>query len=97
MMDKDDRIIRLLGSLDLQRRGWSIVDHWEGDTCAIGIARASELRRLVYVSTFDKECDKYDYECELASGPAATDYATTGRGEGVTYDELLEVLIKHLG
>ncbi|MGK3988334.1 hypothetical protein WME99_35155 [Sorangium sp. So ce136] len=97
MMDKDGSVIELVGRLDLQRRGWSIVDHWEADTCAIGIARASEPRRLVYVSTFDKEYGMYDYECELASGPAAADYTIAGRGEGVTYDELLEVLARHLG
>ncbi|WP_437876220.1 hypothetical protein [Sorangium sp. So ce513] len=97
MMAKDDRIIELLDSLDLQRRGWLVVDHWEADTCAIGIARASEPRRLVYVGIFGKEYGRYDYECELPSGPAVTDYVATGRGDGVTYDELLEVLMKHLG
>ncbi len=96
MTTKDKSIVRLLSALDLRRRGWSVLDHWEGDTCAVGISRKTEPRRLVYVSTFSKKPDRYDYECEAPSGPRDVDYHTSDRGEDVTYDQLLQALLRHL-
>ena len=93
---KEERITKLLSALDLERRGWTVVDHWEADTCAIGLARPSDLRRLVYVSTFNKAAGRYDYECELPSGPEDTEYESTDRREDVTYDELVKALERHL-
>ena len=97
MKGTDTTIATLLSALDLKRRGWQVVDHWDAALCAVGIARASEPRRLVYVSTFNQEPGKYYYECELPGGPEDTDYVATDRGEGVTYDELLDILVRHLG
>lgn len=95
--DKDESILALLSALEPQRRGWVVVDHWRGDRCAVGVARASEPRRLVYVSTFARGAGRYDYECELPSGPGETDYDSVDRGENVSYDQLLGVLLRHLG
>ncbi len=97
MIDKDPTITNLLSALDLSERGWQIVDHWGGDTCAVGIARTSEPRRLVYVSTFSNAPGRYDYECEVPSGPEDSDFETVERGESVTYDRLLDALARHLG
>jgi hypothetical protein len=97
MMVKGQEIVALLSTIDIQQRGWMIVDHWEGDLCAIGIARISEPRRLVYVSTFNKNSGRYDYECEAPSGPNDPDYVEVDRGQDVTLDELLDALVRHLG
>jgi hypothetical protein len=72
------------------------VDHWEGDAYAIGVTRSVQPRRLVYISTFGNENGRYDFECEVPSGPAETDYDTTNRGQNVTYEELLLALEQHL-
>jgi hypothetical protein len=96
MISKDPTIVQLISILDLETRGWKIVDHWEADTCAIGIARANDLRRIVYISTFKKEAGRYDYECEFPAGQRKTDYDVTDRGVDVCYEQLLKVLQKHL-
>ena len=97
MTTKDPTIVTLLSALNLERRGWIELDHWDADTCAVGIARRSDPRHLVYVSTFNKAADRYDYECETPSGLDAIDYVTNEKGENVTYAELLDVLVRHLG
>ncbi len=96
MTKKDKTITQLLVALDLERRGWMIVDNWDADLCAVGIARPSEPRRLVYVSTFNQPEGRYYYECDVPSGPLETDFERTDKGDSVTYDELLIVLVRHL-
>ena len=96
MTRKEERITELLAALGIERRGWTVVDHWEADMCAIGLARPSDLRRLVYISTFNKADGRYDYECELPFGPKDTDYESADRREDVTYEELVKALERHL-
>lgn len=96
-MNKDSAIVTLLSALDLDKRGWTVVDYWEADATAIGIARAAAPRRLVYVSTFNKDKGRYDYECEVPSGSDETEYDSTDHGSSVAYTDLVRVLEKHLG
>jgi hypothetical protein len=81
-MNKDASILDLVARLDLPRRGWIVVDHWDADCMAIGIATPADLRRLVYVSTYDEKPNRYYYECEIPAGPAADAYVTSGRDTG---------------
>jgi hypothetical protein len=97
MTGKDESIIRVLAALDLPRRGWQVVDHWDADAHAIGIARHSDPRRLVYVSTFGRHDGRYDYECESPIGPKEVDYVGTDRAEDVTFEQLVAALGRHLG
>src|SRR5437773_2491230 len=94
-MVKDPSIMQLLSALKLTERGWKVVAHWEADLCAIGIRASS--RRLVYVSTYKKQADRYDYECEEPTGPEETDYVTIDRGAGVTFEHLCVVVESHHG
>jgi hypothetical protein len=93
---KDSSIRELLDLLAPERRGWTVVDHWEADLCAIGFASSSVPRRLVYVSTYDKVRGRYDYECEAAAGAAPEDYVTTETGKDVELSSLIVVLERHL-
>lgn len=43
-MKKDGSIGQLLAALALDERGWFETDHWDGDLCAIGIAREGEAQ-----------------------------------------------------
>jgi hypothetical protein len=95
-IDKDPSILQLLEQLDLPRNGWAIVDHWEADLCAIGLARPSAPRRLVYVSTYGKTEGEYDYQCEEALGSEPDDYVTTDARQGVDLPTLVAVLRRHL-
>lgn len=56
---------RLVESLGLETRGWEILDHWDADSCAIGMTSSRSKGRLVYVSTFDKGTERFDDACEL--------------------------------
>ncbi|MCK6576233.1 hypothetical protein L6V77_34720 [Myxococcota bacterium] len=94
--DKDPSIQRLLRQLDPQARRWRVVDHWEADLCAIGIAGVTDPGRLVYISTYEADPDRYHFECEVGRGSAPDDYEVTKTGENVTFAELLIVMEDHL-
>ncbi len=96
-MGKDPSIVGLLDHLDLSAHGWVVVDHWEGDRCAVGIASKGRPGRLVYVSTFEVGPGRYDFECEESLGPDATDYRVVERGTAESLDGLRLVLTNHLG
>jgi hypothetical protein len=96
MTGKDPTINDLLTRLRPQERGWTVVDHWSVDQCAIGIARSDDRRRLVYVSTFQKADGLYDFECETPAGPGDTDYVSVRTGQNVDIVQLMSVLEQHL-
>jgi len=56
-----------------------IVDFWDADLFAIGIASSSGPQQLVYISTFGHETG-YDYELE--STPASADHIYDRVDEG---------------
>jgi hypothetical protein len=94
---KDSSIVRLIAALSLPERGWVETDTWDGDLCAVGIARSDDPRRVVYVSTWKKLSGRYYFECETPTGPGATDYEVKDRGEDVDFDSLLKGMERHLG
>lgn len=94
---KDERIQWLIARLALAARGWIIVDHWEADLCATGIASTNDPARLVYVSVFDKADGLFDYETEFAPRSESELYSPGDGGVDVSFDELLLVIERHLG
>jgi len=95
-MEKDARIQKLLVLLQLEKRGWVIVDHWDADLCAVGIATAGFPRKLVYVSVLGMPDGNYYFECESPTGAEATEYQVTQEGNADSIDKLLVVLERHL-
>ena len=93
---KQQSIVDLLAMLKLASRGWTVVDNWDADLCAIGIAKTEQPRRLVYVSTHGKKPGLYDYECEEPVGSALEDYETVDRGKDVGFKTLLAAMERHL-
>ncbi len=93
---KDPSILGLLDRLDLRAHGWVVVDNWDADECAIGIAREEWPRRLVYISTFDMGPDRYAYDCEEPTGPDLTDYVVVNRGVVAGLQALKSVIRQHL-
>lgn len=93
---KEKLLISLIEKLDLPSRGWTIVDHWESDLCSIGFAAQDNPRQLVYVSIFNTEKGKYNYECEEPVGENPEDYITSSDGENVAYEDLVRILEIHL-
>lgn len=96
MSEKHPSIRLLLSSLSMQANRWIVIDHWSDDLCAIGIACENCPRRLVYVSTYGKDDEKYDFVCEIPNGPNPEDYLVSDEGENVTRDVLGSVIEKHL-
>lgn len=95
-LTKDESIRKLVSLLEIGQRGWVLVDHWEADLCAVGIANGAEPRRLVYVSTYGKAPETYDYECEVPDSKQPTEFRSVESGENVDFAELNAVLERHL-
>lgn len=93
---KDESILQLLADLAPDTRGWCLVDHWEADRVAIGLASPRHPRRLVYVSAALSEPGRWYHECEVPTGPAPTDYTVVARGDGADLATLLRVVTDHL-
>ncbi len=54
---KDESILRLVSNMStaLDPSRWQVLDHWEADLFAIGIASAADKERHVYVSTRNQQ------------------------------------------
>ena len=85
---KDDSILAVLERPKLATRGWRVVDHWDADRRAIGIAAEGYPRRLVYVSTFG---------LAPADGVGADAYGVVAAGDAVELDVLERAIEAHLG
>lgn len=96
MASKHASIEGLVARLDLAERRWVVVDHQEAHLCAIAIAAAVAPRRIVHVSTFGKAAGRYDYECEIPTGPDLAQRETIRRGQDVDLGTLTAVLEAHL-
>ena len=96
MNNKDKSINSLLNKLNLKKRGWIIVDHWDGDQCSIGITNSHKANFLVYISTFGKNEGTYDYECEMYLKQKNTEYILAEKNKNVSYNDLLNTLIRYL-
>jgi hypothetical protein len=96
MNPKDPSIHELLRALSLEERGWVVLDDWDADLCAVGIAHRSQPRRLVYVSTWKKPLGRYYYGCEAPKGPEPTDYEVTDEADDVDLAALVRAMVGHL-
>ena len=96
MSRKHMDVHRLIRQLSLPERRWVLLDHWDGDQLAIGIAAASNRRRLVYVSIDPAQPDRYNYICEVPNGPEPTEFEHGRSDDNVSYDDLVAALEEHL-
>ncbi|MEZ4462461.1 MAG: hypothetical protein R3E66_22605 [bacterium] len=92
-MAKHESILDVVRKLQLHHPSWILVDHWEADLCAIGIAEAHEPRRLAYVSTWKQPAGRYFLELE---SPEGEDYKVDGTFEAVDFEELEGRIFGHL-
>jgi len=82
---------------ELGSTAFDIADHWEMDRCAIGLCNRSDASRLVYICTFRLPRDKYDVDLDVASSvDDDVPYMTVDSYRKVTFDELVEIVRKHL-
>jgi hypothetical protein len=97
-LEKDDDIMRMLAKLQ-QRLGvgaFQVVDHWEADLRAIGIADPLDEHRLAYIAAVDPAGNFY---VELEDAPpvgSELPYSISGRYRDVNFDRLAELVAGHL-
>lgn len=98
MLNKDQSLRDVLARLvsDLGEGVFEVVDHWDGDLCAIGLARPADQRYLVYVCTFPPETELFAYECERPPTDPDFPYDSDGMVEEASYDQLLDAVRQHL-
>ncbi len=98
-LTKDEDLLQLLERL----RGWlapgafEVVDHWESDLCAVGIASPRDNGVLAYLSTFGCPVGRCDVELERPPRCGSDlPYEAAGRFANLEFGALLGVLEKHL-
>lgn len=96
---KDESILGFLARLssELDPRLWRIVDHWEIDLHAIGIARPDDPGVLVYVSTWRQRPGRYDCSLELPPLPGGdVPFRSVGEKDGIEFPDVLRLIQEHL-
>jgi uncharacterized protein (DUF433 family) len=74
-----------------------IVDHWDADMSAIGVARPGNPNQLVYISTWGRDPDHYFVELEAAPSPGSDlPYETLARYQELDRENLLKIVQEHL-
>lgn len=71
-----------------------IVDHWEADLNAIGIASKNNHRVLAYIATTDK-LEKFNVHLELPCNTDIDDYVESAVYEEITLTEMAGVISGH--
>jgi hypothetical protein len=95
-MNKDENIKLILALAQSEDPNWIVLDYWDSDMSAIGLAASDYPRRLVYISTFGKRPGRFYYECEVPAGPELTDFNVVEKCDDVDAEALLVVLRNHL-
>ena len=93
---KDQKIINLIKRLRVNANGWVIVDHWDSDSFAFGVAHPRNVHRLVYISTAGMPPGRYYYACEVASQREGCAYEEIEIGHRVEISRLQRAVAKHL-
>jgi len=95
---KHESIVATISALTtrLGRDAFDIVDHWDGDLCAIGIASPDNHGVLAYISTYERQ-DRFFVSLELPPDPDEDyPYKNAGSTEAASIDELVEIVHNHL-
>lgn len=77
-------------------QAFDIVDHWDGDMCAVGIARPDNHGALVYISTYNQADDRFFVSLESPSLNAEKPYKSVGDFDKVDFKTLENIVRRHL-
>jgi len=98
-LNKDPSVLEALA--ELRRRfgddAFDVVDHWDADLMAIGVATRTEHGQLVYFSTATDHSGRF--YVELEEPPVSGDdfpYKSTGVFDDVDFNELATLVAQHL-
>jgi hypothetical protein len=98
-MNKDDNVRLFLAAL--QRRfgdAVAVVDHWEGDRLAVGVARRGTEEPLAYVcARHHARGVRYYVALELPPSPGSDmPYVDAGERADLTLDKAVDLVARHL-
>ncbi len=99
-LDKDPAIVALLRRLSnyLGSDAFDVVDHWEPDVCAVGIASPRDHGVLAYISCYGEPQGRFHVELELPPSPGAElPYQVAGRFDDLDFEALAGVVSSHFG
>ncbi len=95
---KDAAVRRVVTAL-AERYGcesYAIVDHWDADMLAIGLARLDDHSVLAYIAAHDDS--SYYIELELGPEPGSDQpYSVAGTFNSLAIDDALDTVAAHLG
>jgi len=98
-LDKDPTVLAVLDRLAarLGPTAFDVVDHWDCDLTAVGVARPDDHRVLAYISTFNMPAERYVVELELPRDEAGgVPYTVARSRSAVDFGELVEMVRAHL-
>ena len=99
-MEKDPELIR---AVDVLRRRFGdtmvLVDHWEADLTAVGIARRGAEQRLAYVSVKTGSAGARFYVALENPPELGSDlpYASAGDHDDLSLADAADIVAEHLG
>ena len=97
-LEKDTAIFELLDRLraSLGRGSFQVVDHWDTDREAIGVAHPGDVRVLAYLA-LTADPIRYTVYLELPSKDGdEVSYTPAGEHHDVTFEKLVGVVRRHL-
>jgi hypothetical protein len=95
ILDAVEHLRTSLGPVEFQ-----IMDHWEADPMAIGIASPSDIQRLVYFSLESGSGGEHRFYGALEAAPtegSELPYMDCGAFNDVDLETLKEIVSEHLG
>lgn len=93
--DIKDLINKLFKSLGTE--SFKIVDYWESDLTAIGIASFSNDKSLVYISTFNQDEGNYYVSIESPKQQNKDlSYNQTREFKSVNFERLVKIIENHI-
>lgn len=101
-LTKDRSIWQFLADLSakIESSRYQVVDHWDADLFAIGLASLADAHRLVYVSTHERRTGQFFAECEQAGvgsvDGAASAYESVSVFESISLEDLIATIERHL-
>jgi hypothetical protein len=96
---KESKLLDLIARLSrrLGPDAFDIVDHWDGDLCAIGIASPSTHGFLAYLSTHNRPDGRYDVELETPPLPGTNHlYEPAGGFDDLDFEAVVQLVQEHL-
>jgi hypothetical protein len=98
-MEKEPQLIAAVDELRRQLGdSIEIVDHWDTDRLAVGIARRDDHQQLAYIAVKPaRTAELFFVALETASVPGSDlPYATTGEHDNLTLTDVVRVVGRHL-